>query len=574
MGRAERIIRSDETLLTAYMLRVAARPGWGGWSEESAALFLLWFALEGRNEHQQVRIGPDYLAFLADPAPPCVTRLCAYLLLRDAEARERHRQGAASLHAWYYCEGVDRHRLGPFISARERRALHEPLRGHHGLTRLQLMHWRHDPSLQARFATTDAQGAAQFAEWFAQEAQPQLPPWARIPPLPAAATPGLGARGEAMAVNLFGFADGVLGLGEDVRLMAETLLRAGCHVAIHNLSLAGRVASSAPQGFGALFSDRPIFETSIFCLPPFEMMRLRVEQGVQHFAGRRNIGLWPWELTSLPAEWGGAFQAVDAIWAISPWLAHVFAGLTDKPVHLARPPVALPPALPARRDMRAGLGLDEHHFMVLAMFDFNSFPARKNPDGAITAFLQAFPEPGGPERLIIKSINGHAHDAALEALRARASSDPRIIILDGAMHRARSLGLIGAADCLISLHRAEGFGRVLAEALLLEVPVVATAWSGNADFLDRGTGYPVGFALRDVGRADYVYVEGSQWAEPDLAEAAEALRAIRAEPGEARARSAAGKRLIERRHGRDAVARSVALLLDAEIIGHRRQPAA
>jgi glycosyltransferase involved in cell wall biosynthesis len=252
------------------------------------------------------------------------------------------------------------------------------------------------------------------------------------------------------------------------------------------------------------------------------------------------------------------FDAVDEVWAISRYLADAFGALTDKPVRHAPPHVEdAAPNSAGAAEIRAGAA-----FVAIAMCDFNSFTARKNPEGAIAAFLEAFPDRSGAERLIVKTLNGHAHPEALARLNAAAGGDPRVVVRDAALPRAETLGLIAASDCLLSLHRAEGFGRVPAEAMRLGVPVVATGWSGSSDLLDESTGWPVPYRLRPVERGEYAYAEGSHWAEPHVGAAARALRAIRHDStGEAERRAATARQRVEALCGREACARRLRALL-------------
>jgi glycosyltransferase involved in cell wall biosynthesis len=491
-GRAERIIRADETLLATYMLKVAAQPEWRGFTEENAARFLLWFALTGRHDHRGFRIGPEFRSFLTDPTPPFATRLTGYVYLKDGDARARFGRDHEAFDDWCRGEGAERHRLGPLSFLNE--SPREPGAG-------------------------------------------------------TAARPG---------VNLVGFAGGVMGLGEDVRMMAAALRHAGCAVCIVEAPLSGRRVSVAAHGLESLTADRPLFETSVFCLPPTEMMRLRVEQGADLFSARRNIGCWPWELTTLPDEWRMAFDLVDEIWAISPFLLEVYRRRTSKPVRLAHPHVGLGDAPPVSRHE---LGFGEEDFILLSMFDLNSFTARKNPEGSIAAFRAAFPDRAGRERLLIKTLNGHAHPEALGALAKLAGGDDRVRLIDGAFSRPRTLGLIAMCDALLSLHRAEGFGRILAEAMLLGVPVVATDWSGSRSYLDDETGWPVACSTRLVAPGEYIPAPGGEWAEPDLASAAAALRRLAGDPRAAREKARMAKLRVTTQHGLDPVAANLLALL-------------
>ena len=99
---------------------------------------------------------------------------------------------------------------------------------------------------------------------------------------------------------------------------------------------------------------------------------------------------------------------------------------------------------------------------------------------------------------------------------------------------------------MLSLHRAEGFGLVLAEAMLLGKPVIATGWSGNMGFMDAASAATVGYRLVPVEDARQVYRD-SYWAEPDVADAAAHLRRLADDAETRAAMGARGKALVTRR---------------------------
>jgi len=214
---------------------------------------------------------------------------------------------------------------------------------------------------------------------------------------------------------------------------------------------------------------------------------------------------------------------------------------------------------------RADFGLPVDCVLFGFAFDRNSFLDRKNPAACLEAFQAAFPRRArrasaasgdAPKvALLIKVIGAEGEhgadpvaDAAWQALRARFLADPRVHLREGTLDRPDLLSLLGCCDALVSLHRAEGFGRVPAEAMLLGVPVIATDYSGNRDFLRRDTGFPVSCRLVPVSPGAYPWADGAVWAEPDLADAARQMRRIVADPATARARARLAQARMREEH--------------------------
>lgn len=495
------ILLGDQTLTTAYLL---SHPGAGdsaNLSDEQAARFLLWFAIEGRRRYQHVVFSPSYLAFLAEPVAPYPTRLSAYVLLSRPDLLKSFGNDIARMAAWYRHEGATELGLAPLLSVGERTSTN-------------------------------------------------------------AVTPR-DDRSDLPGVNIVGFGNNVMGIGEDVRALAATLNRVGVHHAVINTHLSEAFGTTVQAAQATPQSDRPLFPVTVFALPPFETARLFVEQGAQLFHRRYNIGYWPWELTTLPELARGAFDLVDEIWASSAFLVDVYSSLTRKPVVLIPPYLNIPE--PAPFDLTR-YGVAPGDFVCLTMFDFNSFVARKNPQGAIAAFRSAFTD--GAAKLVLKTINAHARPDETRALEALCAGDSRCIVIHDTLSRRETVGLIAQVDCLLSLHRAEGFGRIIAEAMALGTSVVATDWSGSASFLDRTRGYPVLCTLRDVAAGEYIYHHGSRWAEPSIADAAARLRETRENDARDDARQQRAKVFMASRYGLDTVAHAVTDRLE-KITAHR-----
>ena len=189
-----------------------------------------------------------------------------------------------------------------------------------------------------------------------------------------------------------------------------------------------------------------------------------------------------------------------------------------------------------RSGRKRDFGWRDEETVFLFVYDYRSVFERKNPVGAVAAFRRAFPRGDEDVRLIVKSVNAAIDPPNRERVRLAAANDPRITLMDGYLDRAEKNEMIAACDAYVSLHRSEGFGYTLAEAMALGKPVIGTPWSGPADFMTLSNSYPVGFELVELSADFGPYAAGQVWADPDLESAAAAMRQVRANPLEARRR--------------------------------------
>ena len=196
--------------------------------------------------------------------------------------------------------------------------------------------------------------------------------------------------------------------------------------------------------------------------------------------GRRIIGYWAWELPRLPDDWNASFRYVHEMWVPSTFTRDAVAAATDKPVHVVPHPI---PDVAPTPNMRGKLGLPADALVVLNVFHLGSAFSRKNPLASVAAFRKAFGD-ARDRILAIKLINNGGPDARRE-LDAAIAGASNIRVIEGMLPEADMAGLMDAADIVISLHRSEGFGLVPAQAMALGKPVIATAWSGNLDFMRK-----------------------------------------------------------------------------------------
>jgi glycosyltransferase involved in cell wall biosynthesis len=250
---------------------------------------------------------------------------------------------------------------------------------------------------------------------------------------------------------------------------------------------------------------------------------------------RYTIALWAWEMPEVLEETLVQLARIDELWVLSSYVAETFRTVTDIPIKVI-PSVV--PEMTAKPD-RARFGLDEDAVVVLFTFSASSSDARKNPWAVIDAFRQAFgpAERGTSAQLVLKAVELHRFPELDAALTEAVASVNGILIAED-LSRPEMDSLLASCDIYASLHRSEGFGLGMAEAMLLGKAVVATGYSGNTDFMPPGAAAIVGYDSRVITTADLRfrpeaaqwYRPGQMWADPNVADAARWLRRLADSP--------------------------------------------
>lgn len=245
-------------------------------------------------------------------------------------------------------------------------------------------------------------------------------------------------------------------------------------------------------------------------------------------SGRKNVAHLAWEQRDWHPYWFNVYQQYDEIWAISHFAAGPFTRMFGETRVRVVPNVVDFSDFPERSPGAANEG---GRFRFLYVFDANSSLERKNPEGVLDAFVSAFAGTRDAKNvelyLKVGNLERIEHADRIARLRLTAQRSGLKIMFDGrVLTRGQLLELIASADCYVSLHRAEGFGYTLAEAMGLGVPVIATGYSGNMEFMNKENSYPVEYVEVPVSRGDGPFQRGSMWAEPSSAHAVALMRKV------------------------------------------------
>ncbi len=395
--------------------------------------------------------------------------------------------------------------------------------------------------------------ADRFLDWVRTDGRTHPPIPAALLPKETAAAPIAPAASATEGVNVVGYLRAELGVGEAARNYIMSLRAGNIPYAVVPFSTPWSRESYPFEDPG---TGSAIYDISLVCVNADQFPAFAESPAAKAVHGRYTIGMWWWEVDVFPDWMAASARFVDEIWAGSKHAARAFAVAVDRPVITMPPPIVAPTSAPVSR---AELGLPDG-FIFLFSFDFHSVLERKNPIGLIEAYIGAFsPEDGA--HLMIKSINGDKRIDDLERVRAAAAGRPDVHVSDGYLPIDVLNAWTASCDAYVSLHRSEGFGFTMAEAMALGKPVIATGYSGNLEFMTERNSYLVPYELVSVPPGCDPYPTSARWADPDLAVAGRLMRWVFEHREEASRRGARARREILAQHGPEARSRAIAARL-------------
>jgi glycosyltransferase involved in cell wall biosynthesis len=327
-----------------------------------------------------------------------------------------------------------------------------------------------------------------------------------------------------LGLNITGFLTADLGVGESARCMVRAADAAGIATALVPLKLNCK-NRLGDQTYAARLQDENPHDVNVIHVDPPASRDLDHHHGEKFRAGKYNIAYFAWELPEFPDAWVPAFDYYDEVWTPSDFATAAIALKCPLPVLTMPHSIAFARPTESTAALRIRLGLPADPFLFLTLFDLNSYAERKNPRAVIAAF-RASGLAGRGATLVVKVQNVAGNEADFAALRESVSDLPGTVLLTGTLSRADIYALEAACDCFVSLHRSEGFGLAVAEAMFLGKPVISTDWSATAEFVNTSNGCPVRAPLVTLDRHHGPYPKGSTWANPDPAHAAEHMRRL------------------------------------------------
>ncbi len=351
----------------------------------------------------------------------------------------------------------------------------------------------------------------------------------------------------AKGVNILSFPKGHFGLAQQAKTIGKSLehMKVNSGYIDCGFLLPNTQKENEDNSVESQILKSNIYSCNLISFNPDQIMALYQSKGSRIFKKRYNIHYGAWELAQYPKPWIYATNLVHEFWAMSSFVQNAVEAVSTIPV--LKMPYAIDFEIP--HDItRDYFSFPKNIFLFMFSYDMSSLTNRKNPDAVIQAFLQAFPKEKevGLVIKVSRDKNREDHNHEWKKLIQKASEDSRFFIIDKNLSNKDMKGLINLCDCYVSLHRAEGFGMGMAEAMKMGKAVIATNYSGNTDFTRPDTACVVDYKLIPIQPDEYVYYEkGQVWADANIEHAAHYMKMLYQDSVFYQKISTAGKKFID-----------------------------
>ena len=317
-------------------------------------------------------------------------------------------------------------------------------------------------------------------------------------------------------LNIIGYPHGSFGIAEDARSLKKVLdsLNYDSKYVLPTFRKIQNDVKIHKSDVGRMKKG----DLNIFVISPMDMICIALSKNSNFIDNSGySIGAWPWELPFWPEKFKKITNFVDEIWAQSTYVEQAFACLGNTRVRSMPMLVSVDKG---NSRVRKEFNIPEKKFIFYTVFDGNSWLSRKNPLACVQAFQKAFGNSSRGVSLVIKAMNVSQSGVLWDKLISLIGNDSRIIVINQMLSKQDLINLVSSCDCFVSLHRSEGFGRNIAEAMLLGIPVIVSNFSGNTDFCNEESSFLVNGEKVPLKPVDYLFYENQYWFEADIKEAA------------------------------------------------------
>lgn len=350
--------------------------------------------------------------------------------------------------------------------------------------------------------------------------------------------------------NVFGPFAATSGLGTAARSLLRAIRTTGIPFAIHPYDVSHGPARILQQER----ERRPRYRINLILANADQIAQLTSLYPAGFFDDSYNITVWAWELAAFRPDWFASFGAVDEVWTNSDFELAAISAMAPVPVHKIRLPVEVTPR--SREEGRAVFAIPQDRLVFLVVFDVGSTSARKNPGIVVEAFREAFRQQENVFLVVKFHSNNIEPQITRQLTRALRGAENVLVIAERLSEDEMQL-LQAACDCLVSAHRSEGFGLNIAEFMALGKPVIATNYSGNLEFFDEETGYPLDYKLVEIEQQAGPYMPGYVWADPLPSSLVRRFREVWERQDEARERGRRAAHRLARDFGIERIGRDI-----------------
>ncbi|ELY1993124.1 glycosyltransferase, partial [Flavobacterium psychrophilum] len=309
---------------------------------------------------------------------------------------------------------------------------------------------------------------------------------------------------KKIGINIIGYVNKKFGLGQAVRSNISAIKSIKIPLSVNNFTLSNEIEEILVES-----SNNNPYQVNLVQINFDKLPELIREKNKEYFEKKYNIGYWVWETENFPDQAKVFFDFFDEIWTASDFCVEAISKKVSIPVFKVPHPVSF--------DFEKYITSQVNEkFVFLTMFDYNSSINRKNPSDAIIAFEKAFGKNNPKVELIIKTSKSDNFQEEKSKLLHLINSNTSIKIIEEILSETDLYKLIGSCNCFVSLHKSEGFGLTMGEAMLMGKPVIATAYSANTDFMNLNNSYLVGYEMEKIGSNYYFNSETDYWAKPNI----------------------------------------------------------